>query len=338
MSLTLRGGIYWIDLRHQGKRFRKTTGTSDKEAALRLHDELKASLWRKENLGEQLPYTFAQAVDKWVSENDHKRSIDTDATRLAWLVDKVGNVKLRDLDEDTVEHLITTKKKETWRGQPVSNATVNRVLSALSVVLKAARAWKWVDKVPTIRTLDEGKQTPRFFTREQAVALVSHLPMLHACIFSFALMTGQRMSNVLGLRWADVDLENCCFWIRGEDFKNASAHNVPLNAEALAVLKLMQGQSDTWVFVGRGSRPLKRMSGDAWYRALDAAQIPHGSRKGFTFHHTRHTWASFHVMNNTPKEVLLALGGWKTSSMVERYAHLAPGFAAQYAGNVKISR
>lgn len=38
------------------------------------------------------------------------------------------------------------------------------------------------------------------------------------------------------------------------------------------------------------------------------------------------------------EEVLLALGGWKTANMVERYAHIAPGFAAEYAGNVKISR
>jgi integrase len=338
MPIFLRNGVYWIDIRHNGQRFRQTSGTSDKEAALRLHDELKASLWKKKNLGEQLPYTFAQAVDKWLGENSHKRSISTDACRLTWLVERIGATKLRDIDEDVVERLITAKKKETWRGQPVSNATVNRTLSALSVILKAARVWKWLDKVPLVRTLDEGKQTPRVYTREQVVSLVSHLPLLHACIFSFALMTGQRMSNVLQLRWEDVDLENCCFWIRGEDFKNAESHNVPLNAEALATLKLVEGRSDAWVFAGRGAKPLKRMSGEAWYRALEAAKIPFGRRKGFTFHHTRHTWASYHMMNNTPKEVLLALGGWKTANMVERYAHLAPGFAAQYAGNVRISR
>lgn len=338
MSIYLRGDVYWIYLSHQGRRIRKTTGTSDKEAAQRLHDELKASLWKKQNLGEQFPYTFAQAVEKWVDENSGKRSIETDAFRLSWLVERIGDTKLRDINEDVIEGLITAKKREKVRGVAVSNATVNRTLSALSVILKAAVAWRWLDRLPTIRRLKETLPTPRFFTRDQVVALVSHLPLTHACIFAFALATGQRMSNILQLRWSQVDIENACFWIAGEDFKNGQAHNVPLNADALAVLKLCDGNHDEFVFVARGHKPLKRMSGEAWYRALAEAGIEHGKRKGYTFHHCRHTWASFHTMNGTPKEALLELGGWKTSNMVERYAHLAPGYAAQYANNTTLTR
>lgn len=338
MPIFLRGGVYWIDIRHGKKRLRKTTGTAVEADAQRLHDELKAALWKSEKLGAPLPYTFAQAVDKWVDEHTGKRSITTDAFRLTWLIERIGDVKLVDIDERVIESLITAKKKEKRQGRAVSNATVNRHLSALSVVLKAAVKWKWLERVPPIRRLGESLPTPRFYSREQVVSLVSHLPMLHAAIFSFALATGQRAANVLSLKWEQVDIENACFWIAGEDFKNKAAHNVPLNADALAVLKLMDGESDTYVFAGRGGKPLKRISGEAWYAALDKAGIPHGERKGFTFHHTRHTWASFHTMNGTPKEALLALGGWKTASMVERYAHLAPGFAAQYANNTTINR
>lgn len=75
------------------------------------------------------------------------------------------------------------------------------------------------------------------------------------------------------------------------------------------MLKLCHGDHEEFVFVARGRKPLKRMSGEAWYQALDKAGIPYGTRKGFTFHHCRHTWASFHTMNGTPKEALLALGG-----------------------------
>lgn len=338
MSIYSRQGVYWVDIRHEGRRIRQTTGTADAKEAQRVHDELKASLWRNKYLGEKVPHTFAQAVDKWVTEHSEKRSLVTDSFRLQWLLKHVGDTRLDRIDESTVEALIDLKKKERWQGRAISNATVNRTLSALSVILKSAVEWAWLDRAPTIRTLKEVKTTPRYFNRAQVVAMVAELPMTHACIFAFALATGQRAHNILSLKWAQVDIENCCFWIRGEEFKNASAHNVPLNAEALAVLKLCAGADDEFVFVARGGKPLKQISGEAWYQAMDRAGIPRGGRKNYTFHHTRHTWASFHTMNGTPKEALLALGGWKTSSMVEVYAHLAPGFAAQYAGNTGINR
>ncbi len=40
-------------------------------------------------------------------------------------------------------------------------------------------------------------------------------------------------------------------------------------------------------------------------------------------------------MNGTRLEVLQKLGGWKTLAMVQRYAHLADQYTAQYAGNAK---
>lgn len=38
----------------------------------------------------------------------------------------------------------------------------------------------------------------------------------------------------------------------------------------------------------------------------------------------RHTWATWQRQAGTPTHGLQRLGGWKTGSMVERYAHLAP--------------
>jgi len=40
-------------------------------------------------------------------------------------------------------------------------------------------------------------------------------------------------------------------------------------------------------------------------------------------------------MAGTPLEVLRVLGGWSDMRMVERYAHLDPGYVAQWAANSK---
>jgi integrase len=49
----------------------------------------------------------------------------------------------------------------------------------------------------------------------------------------------------------------------------------------------------------------------------------------------RHTWASWHVQNGTPLNVLQELGGWSSYEMVQRYAHLAPEHLSEYANNLE---
>ena len=48
----------------------------------------------------------------------------------------------------------------------------------------------------------------------------------------------------------------------------------------------------------------------------------------------RHTWASWHRQSGTPTHELQRLGGWRSSVMVERYAHLAPDHLAKAANRI----
>ena len=92
-------------------------------------------------------------------------------------------------------------------------------------------------------------------------------------------------------------------------------------------LKERQGEDDNHVFTYAG-RLMDKASTAGWYRAMKKANIT-----GFTWHGLRHTWASYHVMNGTPLEVLKELGGWSSLEMVMRYSHLSPGHVASWAEN-----
>ena len=112
----------------------------------------------------------------------------------------------------------------------------------------------------------------------------------------------------------------------------------------MAILDTQRGLPATWdkkktrlrnphyVFTFRGE-PITHTTTKAW----DAACKRAGIEAGFTFHDLRHTWASWHVMGGTPLEVLRQLGGWADIKMVLRYAHLAPGYVAQYANNALLT-
>jgi hypothetical protein len=57
-----------------------------------------------------------------------------------------------------------------------------------------------------------------------------------------------------------------------------------------------------------------------------------GRRRGFRWHDLRRMSANSHRQAGTATYALQRLGGWKTQSMAERYAHLAPE-GLQTAGN-----
>jgi len=76
---------------------------------------------------------------------------------------------------------------------------------------------------------------------------------------------------------------------------------------------------------------LTTKAGTKWWRkALERAGI-----ENFTWHGLRHTWASWHVQNGTPLNVLQELGGWSSYEMVQRYAHLAPDHLSDYANKLE---
>lgn len=134
----------------------------------------------------------------------------------------------------------------------------------------------------------------------------------------FALVTGLRQSNILKLEWSQVDLENRHAFVRAGDAKGRKGIGIPLNDLALKVLNRQYGKHLTRVFTYKG-QPISSANTAAWTKALKRAGI-----EGFRWHDLRHTWATWQRKAGTPTHELQRLGGWKTASMVERYAHIAP--------------
>ena len=188
--------------------------------------------------------------------------------------------------------------------------------------------WEWIDRVPAIRLQPNPVRRIRWLKREEADRLLSILPPHQAALVRFSLATGLRERNVTRLEWSQVDLTRRVAWIHPDQAKAKKPIGVPLNDEAMAVLRQEAGKHDKRVFTWQG-RPIDKANTRAWRRALKEVGI-----ESFRWHDLRHTWASWHVQNGTPLHVLQELGGWSCFSMVQRYAHLSAEHLAAYAGNV----
>ena len=326
--------FWWIDIRHGGRRVRRSTGTIDKTQAQELHDRVKAGLWRESKLGES-SRTWNDAVKRWLAEHAHKKSLADDKDRLRWLTSHLSGKPLREITRDTIEDLIAARLeqpafagKKKGQTRQVSNGTVNRYLAALSAILNAAVDYGWIETAPKIRKLPEPKKRVAYLTREQLVRLLAELPEHLAEMAAFTVMAGSRASNVLGLEWSQINMETRQAWIHPDQAKAGKAIAIPLNDEAMAILRDREGQHPRFVFTWRGEAI--STIGPAWYRALSRAGL-----EGFRWHDLRHTWASWHAMSGTPLNALQELGGWASPQMVQRYAHLAPGYLASYANKLR---
>lgn len=323
MSIIKRGSTWWIDFTTpRGKRIRCSAQTEDRQQAQELHDKLRAEAWRQLKLKEKPSYTWDEAALRWLDEKSHKKSLRDDESRLIWLQSFLRGEKLSEIDRTLIDRIILEKKKEQS-----SPATVNRYLALVRAILKKAVKWGMVENVPSVQLLQEPKRRIRWLTREEANRLLRTLPEHQAELARFALATGLRQGNILTLEWAQIDLQRAICWIHPDQAKGGKGIGVPLNTEAQSVLKRQAGKHERRVFVYEG-KPINQVNTLAWRKALVKAGI-----ENFRWHDLRHTWASWHVQEGTPIHVLQELGGWESSEMVRRYAHLSPDHLSKWAEN-----
>ena len=84
------------------------------------------------------------------------------------------------------------------------------------------------------------------------------------------------------------------------------------------MLAAPEGQAPERVFTYKG-KPLNSANTRTWRLALEKAS----GIKDFRWHDLRHTWATWLRQADVPTWVLQELGGWKSETMVRRYAHLS---------------
>lgn len=172
--------------------------------------------------------------------------------------------------------------------------------------------------VPKVSLYREKEGRIRSLSPDEFSKLLSELPPHLADMALFSVATGLRQANVSQLEWSEINLDLLHAVIPPEKYKNGKAHPVPLNEAAMEVINRKIGMHPTYVFTFRG-KPVTQVSTKAWREALVRAGIDN-----FRWHDLRHTFATWHRQAGTPTHELQRLGGWKTLSMVERYAHVAP--------------
>ena len=124
----------------------------------------------------------------------------------------------------------------------VKPATINRELATLKKAFNLARReWEWCTDNPVCRVSMERENNTRdrwLTVDEETHLLNAAAPWLRELML-FAIHSGMRMGEILGLTWAGVDLFRRTVTVFKS--KNGEQRTIPLNQTALALLKHKAG-------------------------------------------------------------------------------------------------
>lgn len=333
MSLYKREGseTFWVDIRHAGHRVRRSTGETNRAAAQRRHDEIKVELWNTIPITNER--TWGDAADLWL---DAETRSDSELLSLA---------KFQSFYSDRPLSAVTAESIETALSFAKTAGTYMRYRAMLMAILNKAKGKGWIDTLPLVSTRRDKKKKPRMWiTEAEWTKLHAELPAHMKPMAQFALETGLRQANVLNLTWDRVSVDRRLLWVEAEGMKANTALSIPLSQGALDVLAAQKDKHPTFVFAyrGRAIKEVKTSFIAACIRAgigryVAAPGVGANScalvYEGFTWHGLRHTWATWHMQNGTPGEVLQKLGGWSDARMVSNYSHHSPGHLASFADN-----
>ena len=199
----------------------------------------------------------------------------------------------------------------------------NITLSLLRQIVSAAKAAGHVanDPVAGVRP-NPGRKMTRFLSVEEIARLHRTLDRLveerpsrrpQADVIRLLLLTGCRKSEILTLRWSEID---------GDVLRIAKAKTGPrtvwLSVAAQAVIARQPRTDSAFVFPspGNSAEPQSRHLG-LWHRARREAGI-----EDVRLHDLRHTVASQAVARGVPLPTVARMLGHTQTTMTLRYAHV----------------
>lgn len=266
--------------------------------------------------------------------------------------DELADVKLSRINTNYISNLLLSMKNCGHRnkGQELKNNTLLLHRRLLSAIFNFAIAKGYIDKNPCVGALKgmkEEKKADLEVISEDALKQMLEDAKKHDIVFHphtdeihwyalilFAVSTGMRRGEILGLRKSSVDMENGIVDIRVQvqhntpdlPLKTKNAYRkIRVDKEVLALVMADSDSESEWVFANR--RTHKNLSMDTLSASFSRFQRFYDNKpfQDFTFHNFRHYNATRLLIAGVDvKTVSRRLGHADVQTTLERYAHWIP--------------
>jgi integrase len=234
------------------------------------------------------------------------------------------------MDEYIAKRLAEKIGPPPEKGEPdlrrtTARATVRQELRWLGRGYRLASEKGLLPYRPALPSIAVQNARQGFVTEEQLEKLVAKLPGYLKAPTRFAFLTAWRKSEIFGLRWSSVDLENGVARVEASESKTRRAREFPFRAMPdLEALVLTQREATSawerahaticpWVFHRDGKR-----IGKGFYAAWNKAAASAGLE--ILLHDMRRSAIRQMELAGVPRSTAMRLSGHLTESTYTRYA------------------
>ena len=332
-GLYQRGDLWFVDLHYKGARYTTSFGRVSERVARELATAFRADVLRGEariDARKAKALTFEQAAElflDWARSNRKPRTARFYEVCLNQLAREFKGKRLDEIAPFHLEKYKSTRGREARVRCNRELATLKAMYNRLGTGKRGLGKYDGPNPVVKVEMFHESKGSDRVLDDDEEQRLLGACSEPLRTIVEVAISTGLRVkSELLELRWADVDLARARLTILGAYAKNKETVPLPISEDLVEVLRehkrrSMRTAAGDPVFVAwKGPRKGKRLRSitTALKTACRTAKL-----EGVTDHVFRHTFASGLVMSGCDPLTLKELDRWKDISMVTRYTHLS---------------
>jgi integrase len=254
----------------RGKKWRAEVCIDRKRKAKTFPTKKEAVAWANEQEAHGLleGHTLADAIKKYRPIAEGHKGSQSELSRLRQL--EGSDLALLPLEYLTPAKIAQYRDNRLEQVAPVS---VRRELIILGAILKTAKEeWGWLRSVPT-ETVKKPVAAPprrRGVSQEEIDAICTELRTMRVgkqveAMFRLSLETGMRLSEIAGLKWADVSEK----YVILPETKNGDRRNVPLSQVARDIIEARKDMDPITVFTESAS-----VASKTFERAKCAAGFP----------------------------------------------------------------
>ena len=326
-SIQKRNSSFRVRITREGKSTLCATFYSRLEAAQwakQTQAQLRLGLY-EEPLLPQKPnqeVLFEEVATHYMNTHSiHKKIVRSETYRLQILIKRWKQLPLRQIDKLAVLSL-----RDDLLSLGRSGDTINHYFNTLSKLFQMVND-EW--DLPIPNPIKGIKRMPQSKGRTKRVNDAIEQLLLNACdtlsypllrsIIQFAIQTGMRRGELMGLRWADVDLPNRKAYLH--DTKNGDSRQVPLTNAAVKILSVLTRDESEMVF------PMSLVSLRIQFervctKAKDQYQeLGANPFEDLRFHDLRHEALSRLSDAGLNVIELSHISGHRTLAMLKRYVH-----------------
>ena len=317
MAIFKKGNNWYIDYYVQGRRKREKIGPNKAQARVVLQKrKVEIAEGKFLDVKKSHGVRFKDMANTYLESyaKPNKKSFWRDEISLRHLKNTFRGRYLDDISSLDVEDY------KARRLQAVSPATVNRELACLKHMFNEAVEWGKVNENPTakVKLLREENRRIRYLEKEETEALSGACSEHLRPIVITALNTGMRKSEILNLKWSEVDLLLGKIYLYNT--KNGKPRDIDINewlAETL--LKVPKHPESPYVFCNDAGKRYGNVR-----KSFETAKKKAGI-EDLRFHDLRHNFASQLAMAGVGTQILQEILGHSDYRMTQRYTHVSPG-------------